>query len=127
MSTATSARPTPHPTADSRLPVVLIVLLGMLTAVAPLAIDMYLPAFPDIAVDLGTSASGVQLTMTALLVGLAVGQLVIGPLSDGVGRRRPLLAGTVLCFVASVACALAPTVESPLSAVTASPSPTVSA
>ena len=112
MSVATPARPAPPTTtADPRLPVVLIVLLGLLTAVAPLAIDMYLPAFPQIASDLGTSASGVQLTMTALLVGLAVGQLVIGPLSDGVGRRRPLLAGTVLCFLASVVCALAPTVE----------------
>ena len=102
---------TPRPTAESRLPVALLVLLGTLTAVAPLAIDMYLPAFPQIAADLGTSASGVQLTMTALLIGLAIGQLVIGPLSDGVGRRRPLLAGTALCFAASIVCALAPSIE----------------
>ncbi|MGN8244137.1 multidrug effflux MFS transporter [Cellulomonas soli] len=88
----------------------LVVVLALLTAVAPLAIDMYLPAFPDMADDLGTSATGIQLTLTAFLVGLAVGQLVVGPLSDRIGRRRPLLLGSLLCLVASVACALAPSV-----------------
>lgn len=88
-----------------------ISVLALLTAIAPLATDMYLPAFPEIATDLGTSASGVQLTLTAFLVGLALGQLVIGPLSDGSGRRRLLIAGTAVCAVAGVAVALAPTVE----------------
>jgi DHA1 family bicyclomycin/chloramphenicol resistance-like MFS transporter len=70
---------------------------------------VYLPALPEVAAQLGSSASAIQLTLTAFLVGLAAGQLVIGPLSDGWGRRRLLLAGTVLCLVASVACAVAPT------------------
>jgi MFS transporter, DHA1 family, multidrug resistance protein len=89
----------------------LVAVLALLTAVAPLSIDMYLPGFPAMAAELGTTASGIQLTMTAFLVGLGLGQLFIGPLSDGIGRRRPLLGGTALCLVASVACALAPTVE----------------
>ena len=89
----------------------LVAVLALVTAVAPLSIDMYLPGFPAMATELGTTASGIQLTMTAFLVGLGLGQLVIGPLSDGIGRRRPLLAGTALCLLASVVCALAPTVE----------------
>ncbi len=72
---------------------------------------MYLPAFPEMAGDLGASASGIQLTLTACLVGLGFGQLFIGPLSDAVGRRRPLLIGSAVCLVASVVCALAPNVE----------------
>lgn len=89
----------------------LIGVLALLTAVAPLATDMYLPAFPDMAADLGTSATGVQLTLTAFLIGLGLGQLFIGSLSDTVGRRRPLLIGSLVCLAASIACALAPTVE----------------
>lgn len=85
--------------------------LAMLTAVAPLSIDMYLPGFPRMAIDLSTTASGVQLTMTAFLVGMALGQLFIGPLSDGLGRRRPLLIGTVVGLLATVVCAIAPTIE----------------
>ncbi len=88
-----------------------ISVLALLTAIAPLATDMYLPAFPAIANDLGTTASGVQLTLTAFLVGLAVGQLVIGPLSDGWGRRRLLIVGTAVCALAGVAVALSPGVE----------------
>lgn len=89
----------------------LILVLALLTMVSPLATDMYLPAFPQMATELDTTATGIQLTLTAFLIGLALGQLVIGPLSDGIGRRRPLIAGTLVCFLASVACALAPTVE----------------
>ncbi len=89
----------------------LIAVLALLTAVAPLATDMYLPAFPELAGDLGTGAAGVQLTLTAFLIGLGIGQLVIGPLSDAVGRRRPLLVGSLVCLGASIACALAPNVE----------------
>lgn len=95
----------PHPTG------LLIGALALLSAVAPLAIDMYLPSFPEMANDLGTSATGVQLTLTAFMVGLASGQLVIGPISDSVGRRRPLLLGTLICLLASIGCALAPTIE----------------
>jgi DHA1 family bicyclomycin/chloramphenicol resistance-like MFS transporter len=87
-----------------------ICVLALLTAIAPLATDMYLPALPDVAEELGTTASNVQLTLTGFLVGLAVGQLVIGPLSDAWGRRRLLLGGTLLCLVASAACVVAPTV-----------------
>ncbi|WP_083713514.1 multidrug effflux MFS transporter [Brachybacterium sp. P6-10-X1] len=92
----------PAPTA------LLIGVLALLSTVSPLATDMYLPAFPQIASDLGTPASGVQLTLTAFMVGLAAGQLVIGPMSDALGRRGPLLVGTVVCLVASIVCALAP-------------------
>lgn len=88
-----------------------MVVLALLTAVAPLATDMYLPAFPAMAGELGTSASSIQLTLTAFLLGLGLGQLVIGALSDGMGRRRPILVGSLVCLVASIACALAPNVE----------------
>jgi DHA1 family bicyclomycin/chloramphenicol resistance-like MFS transporter len=85
-----------------------IVVLALLTAIAPLATDMYLPALPTMVGDLGSSASGVQLTLTTFLVGLALGQLVIGPLSDQFGRRGLLIVGTVVCALAGVACAFAP-------------------
>jgi MFS transporter, DHA1 family, multidrug resistance protein len=95
----------------SRAPLgVWICVLALLTAIAPLATDMYLPALPDVAADLGATASQVQLTLTGFLVGLAAGQLVIGPLSDAWGRRRLLLAGTLLCLAASAACVVAPTI-----------------
>jgi MFS transporter, DHA1 family, multidrug resistance protein len=88
----------------------LILLLGALTALGPFTIDMYLPALPTIGTELASSASTIQLTLTGTLVGLAVGQLVIGPLSDAIGRRIPLLAGTALHVVASLACVFAPDV-----------------
>lgn len=88
----------------------LIGVLALLTAVAPLATDMYLPAFPRMAEDLHTSAAGIQLTLTAFLVGLGVGQLFIGPLSDATGRRRPLLIGSLVCLAAGIVCAVAPNV-----------------
>lgn len=100
-----SATPTPAGPGAS-----LLALLALLSAVASLATDMYLPAFPAVADDLGTSASGVQLTLTTFMLGLALGQFIIGPLSDSLGRRRPLLAGVLLCLVASIACALAPSI-----------------
>ncbi len=89
-------------------PAPLLIALAALAAVAPLAIDAYLPAFAQMADDLGVSASSVQLTMTTFLVGIALGQLTIGVLSDRVGRRPPLLWGSVLALVASVGAALAP-------------------
>ncbi|HEY7821862.1 MAG TPA: MFS transporter, partial [Acidimicrobiia bacterium] len=73
-----------------------------------MAIDLYLPAFPDVAADLGVSLSTVPLTLTAAMLGLGLGQVFYGPLSDRYGRKRPLIAGLVLFTVASVACALAP-------------------
>jgi DHA1 family bicyclomycin/chloramphenicol resistance-like MFS transporter len=84
------------------------VLLGALVAVGPLSIDTYLPAFPTIQDALDVSASQVQLTLTACLAGLALGQLVTGPLSDRFGRRKPLVLGFSVYITASLLCALAP-------------------
>lgn len=80
--------------------------LALLSAVAPIATDMYLPGFPNMSEDLGAGASGIQLTLTSFLIGLALGQLIIGPLSDHYGRRRPLLLGTALAIGSGVLCAL---------------------
>jgi MFS transporter, DHA1 family, multidrug resistance protein len=96
-------------TADiSRLRLVLI--LGALIALGPLTIDMYLPALPTITTELETTSTVIQLTLTGTLLGLGLGQLVIGPLSDALGRRRPLLAGTALHVLASLICLVAPNV-----------------
>ncbi|TDY06741.1 multidrug effflux MFS transporter [Mycolicibacterium litorale] len=89
----------------------MIATLAALTAVAPFSIDMYLSAFPAMARDLHTSPSSIQLTMTAFLIGLASGQLVIGPLSDRCGRRPPLIAGSAICLGVSTLCSVAPIVE----------------
>lgn len=88
----------------------MILVLGALIALGPLTIDMYLPALPAIADDLNTPSSAVQLTLAGTLVGLALGQLVIGPLSDIVGRRLPLIVGTGVHILASVACIVAPNI-----------------
>lgn len=88
----------------------LIVVLGSLIAIGPLTIDMYLPALPAITADLQTGSAAVQLTLTGTLVGLAIGQLLIGPLSDAYGRKAPLLAGLVLHVVASGLCVVAPNI-----------------
>ena len=83
------------------------IVLGAINAIGPLSIDMYLPAFPEITQALDTGASQVQLTLTACVAGLALGQLVIGPLSDRFGRRIPLIAALVTYAVASLLCAAA--------------------
>ncbi|MEV7583713.1 multidrug effflux MFS transporter [Streptomyces erythrochromogenes] len=88
-----------------------IVLLAALVALGPLSIDGYLPGLPDLAGDLRAGAAATQLTITACLAGLAVGQLIAGPLSDTYGRRRPLLAGLALYTIASALCAVAPDVR----------------
>lgn len=85
-----------------------LIILGTLTTFGPMALDLYLPAFPDVAVDLGVSVSTVPLTLSAAMLGLGLGQMFYGPLSDRYGRKRPLVAGLLLFSVASVACALAP-------------------
>lgn len=88
----------------------LAILLGSLAALGPLTIDMYLPSFPTIANDYGTTASLVQVSLTACLLGLGIGQLIIGPMSDVRGRRQPLLIFITLYFIASLACAFAPNI-----------------
>lgn len=84
-----------------------VLVLGALVALGPLTIDMYLPALPAIVDDLGTTEPLVQLTLTGTLVGLGLGQLVVGPLSDAFGRRRPLFAGIALHIAASALSAFA--------------------
>ncbi|MER7645428.1 multidrug effflux MFS transporter [Streptomyces sp. NPDC126522] len=83
-------------------------MLGALSAVPPLSMDMYLPALPDVTRTLHSSATSGQLTLTACLTGMALGQLVVGPMSDRWGRRKPLLIGLLVYVLASVSCAIAP-------------------
>lgn len=87
-----------------------ILILGALSAFGPLSIDMYLPALPTLAQNLDTTQSLAQLSLTACLLGLALGQLIAGPLSDIRGRRGPLIVALVLYTLASLACAFAPSV-----------------
>ena len=103
-----SSTPEGESTAPSR--VRMIAVLGALVALGPLTIDMYLPALPKIADDLSVSSSVAQLTLTGTLAGLALGQLIVGPLSDSLGRRRPLMAGIVLHMLASLVCLFAPNI-----------------
>ena len=105
--TSTARAALPEPAAASPLRLTLV--LGSLSALGPLSIDMYLPSFPSVARALGTTVASVQLTLATYLAGLAVGQLAWGPLSDRLGRRRPLLAGLALYTLGAIACALAPT------------------
>jgi DHA1 family bicyclomycin/chloramphenicol resistance-like MFS transporter len=97
-----------QPPAPSRRRMVLV--LGALIALGPATIDMYLPALPAVVDDLETTPAAVQLTLTGTLVGLALGQLLVGPLSDAVGRRLPVLVGLAVHLTASLLCTVAPTV-----------------
>ncbi len=107
---ATAAESTTSRVASSPGRVRMVVVLGLMVALGPLTIDMYLPALPKIGEDLGVSSSVAQLTLTGTLAGLALGQLIVGPLSDSLGRRRPLMAGIVLHMLASLLCLFAPNV-----------------
>ncbi len=100
--------PSHPPTGRSYLQLVLV--LGLLVALGPLSIDMYLPALPQMAADLQASQAAAQFTLTGIMLGLAVGQLVVGPLSDALGRRKPLLVGVMMHGMLSVLCALAPSI-----------------
>ncbi|WP_208720409.1 Bcr/CflA family multidrug efflux MFS transporter [Amycolatopsis circi] len=97
------------PNTGSQLKLVLV--LGVLVALGPLSIDMYLPALPDITRELSTTESTIQLTLTGTVLGLGLGQLIAGPLSDAIGRRIPLVAGSAIHVLASLLCLVAPTVE----------------
>lgn len=108
---ATAAPAAPALTARRRTGLLVTLVLGGLTAVPPLSMDMYLPALPEVTRSLGTSAATAQLTLTACLTGMALGQLVVGPMSDKWGRRRPLLVGLLVYILATAICAFAPTVE----------------
>ncbi|WP_194410763.1 multidrug effflux MFS transporter [Microbacterium cremeum] len=101
----------PGDSIPTRKRVLYIILLGALTALGPFTIDLYLPAFPVLEAEFDTTAAAIQLTLTGTMVGFALGQLVVGPLSDKVGRRVPLLAVTALHVVASTAAAFAPSLE----------------
>lgn len=97
--------------AARRTGLLVTLVLGGLTALPPLSMDMYLPALPEVTDALHSPAATVQLTLTACLAGMALGQLVVGPLSDKLGRRRPLLFGMVIYVLATAICALAPNAE----------------
>jgi len=85
--------------------------MGLLTAIGPLSIDMYLPAFPAIAKNLGTTVSEVTLSLSSFFIGISAGQLLYGPLLERFGRKRPLYAGLCFYFLASVGCALSQSVH----------------
>jgi MFS transporter, DHA1 family, multidrug resistance protein len=85
--------------------------LSSVYTIGPLATDLYLPALPDVATDLGASSAAIALTVTTFLLGLAIGQLLAGPLSDMYGRRRPLLVGLAIFTLTCVLCALTPSAE----------------
>lgn len=89
----------------------LAIVLGLLTIFGPISMDLYLPVLPALTAELQSTTSVAQLTITACLLGLAVGQLVAGPLSDRLGRRTPLLIGVVAYTLTSALCALSPTIE----------------
>jgi MFS transporter, DHA1 family, multidrug resistance protein len=88
----------------------LVVVLAGLSAFGPLTTDLYLPGLPQLSRDLGASAASVEVTLTACVLGIALGQLLVGPLSDTAGRRRPLIAGLLLFIVSSLGCAAAPSI-----------------
>ncbi|MDN0194588.1 multidrug effflux MFS transporter [Streptomyces sp. S.PNR 29] len=106
----TGAAARAHP-GTGRTSLLVTLILGGLTATPPLAMDMYLPSLPEVTESLHAPAATVQLTLTACLAGMALGQLAVGPMSDRWGRRRPLLAGLAVYVLATALCALAPTVE----------------
>ena len=90
---------------------ILVVFLGMLTAITPLATDLYLPALPIMPGELNTTASNIQMTIGIMTFGVAVGQLFGGPISDTMGRKLPLIVGNLLCVISGIICAFAPSIE----------------
>jgi MFS transporter, DHA1 family, multidrug resistance protein len=101
----------PGDSLSSRQRLVYIIVLGALTALGPFTVDLYLPAFPAVEKDLDTSVAAIQLTLTATTIGFALGQLLVGPWSDKIGRRIPLIVATALHILASLGIIFAPDVE----------------
>lgn len=97
---------------DKRKNFWVIFILGTLTALGPFSIDMYLPAFPDIAADLKTDVARVAISLSSFFIGISVGQLIYGPLLDRFGRKKPLYAGLFLYILTSLACLFIKTIDS---------------
>ena len=89
----------------------LIIFLGILNALTPFTIDLYLPAFGDIAADLSTTVPKVSLSIATYFVGFALGQIIYGPLLDRFGRKLPLYGGLIIYILASIGCMTAKSVE----------------
>ena len=96
---------------SAKVSFILVVFLGMLTAITPLATDLYLPALPIMPGELNTTASNIQMTIGVMTFGVALGQLFGGPISDTMGRKVPLIIGNLLCVISSLICAYAPSIE----------------
>ena len=94
---------------DPRRGIRFLVMAAALVALGPMSFDFYLPSFPAISADLGVPVSSVQLTLSAALLGMGLGQLIYGPLTDRFGRKSPVLVGLAIFTIASVGCAMAPT------------------
>src|SRR6478752_5829634 len=89
----------------------LILILGLLSAIGPFSIDMYLPGFPSIAANLNTTVDRVAYSLSSFFIGICAGQMICGPLLDRFGRKAPLITGLVLYIFASVGCALSTSIE----------------
>ena len=96
---------------SAKVSFILVVFLGMLTAITPLATDLYLPALPIMPGELNTTASNIQMTIGVMTFGVAIGQLFGGPISDTMGRKVPLIIGNLLCVISALICAYAPSIE----------------
>ncbi|VTY44439.1 multidrug effflux MFS transporter [Veillonella atypica] len=96
---------------SAKVSFILVVFLGMLTAITPLATDLYLPALPIMPGELNTTASNIQMTIGVMTFGVALGQLFGGPISDTMGRKVPLIIGNLLCVISGIICAYAPSIE----------------
>ena len=107
------SRKFPRPAAPvKRIDPRFVIIVGMMAALPAVSTDMYLPSLPDVVIDLNTTKAAAQLSLTGVLIGGGVGQLIIGPLSDRYGRRRPFMAGITLHIITSILCALAPGIVS---------------
>ena len=96
---------------SAKVSFIMVVFLGLLTAITPLATDLYLPALPIMPSELNTTASNIQMTIGVMTFGVALGQLFGGPISDTMGRKMPLVVGNLLCVISSIICAYAPSIE----------------